>query len=371
MNDMQNKIVAMLLAVLMLGALTACEKQPEYQMPVSTPEPTAEPVPTAEPEPEPEYVPYSGPENPLTGEPVAEDVSAERPVAVMLNNLREAQPQQGNGQADIIYEVLAEGGITRMLGIYQSVNEAGILGSVRSARPYYIELALGHDAIFVHAGGSEEAYSDLKNWNVDNMDGVNGSFSYEGAGVFYRDRYRMGDGTKYAYEHSLLTSGERIYNALLNYGFRTEHEAGYDTGLSFADDGTPAEGTAAQIINVPFSDYKTGVFKYAEDTGLYMVEEYGRAYIDGNDGTQVGVTNVIVLKAPCYNSGDSYGHMNITLSSGRGWYACGGKLVPINWEKEALNSPVRYYNEDGSELQLGRGSTYVNIIPLDNEITAE
>ena len=77
-----------------------------------------------------------------------------RPVAVMLNNLKAAQPQLGVSQADIIYEVPAEGGITRMLGVFQTLEGVGDLGSIRSARPYYLELALGHDALFVHAGGS-------------------------------------------------------------------------------------------------------------------------------------------------------------------------------------------------------------------------
>ena len=71
-----------------------------------------------------------------------------------LNNLKKAQPQLGNAQADIIYEVPAEGGITRMLAVYQTLDGIGTLGSIRSSRPYYIELALGHDALYVHAGAA-------------------------------------------------------------------------------------------------------------------------------------------------------------------------------------------------------------------------
>ena len=111
-----------------------------------------------------------------------------RPVAVMLNNLKKAQPQLGNAQADIIYEVPAEGGITRMLAVYQTLDGIGTLGSIRSSRPYYIELALGHDALYVHAGGSPEAYQDLKSWKVNNIDGVNGSASQ--SAVFWRDQER-------------------------------------------------------------------------------------------------------------------------------------------------------------------------------------
>ena len=128
-----------------------------------------------------------------------------RPVAVMLNNLKKAQPQLGNAQADIIYEVPAEGGITRMLAVYQTLDGIGTLGSIRSSRPYYIELALGHDALYVHAGGSPEAYQDLKSWKVNNIDGVNGSASQ--SAVFWRDQERR---KTMDYEHTLVTSGEKI-----------------------------------------------------------------------------------------------------------------------------------------------------------------
>ncbi len=374
-----KRLIVFAMALFMLLSAAACGGPEPAPVPTATPTPIATPTPTPvptptptpEPTPEPTPTPYSGPVSPLTGEPTDEETAGQRPVAVMLNNIREAQPQQGNSRADIIYEVIAEGGITRMLGVYQSVKGIDVIGSVRSARPYYIELALGHDAIFVHAGGSEDAYAKLSSWDVDNMDGVNGKYSYASAGVFYRDQYRMGDGKKYAYEHSLLTSGERIMNAVENYGIRAELKGDFELGLSFADDGTPSNGTAANVITVPFSNYKTGVFTYDADTGLYMVEEYGSPYIDGNDGSQVSVTNVITLEISCYNSGDSYGHMIVTLDSGGGWYACGGKMVPITWEKGRRNDPFKYYNEDGSELILGVGRTYVNLIPLGSAPTAE
>ena len=90
-----------------------------------------------------------------------------RPVAIMLNNLKQALPQLGQSQADIIYELPAEGGITRMVGVYQSLDDVGTIGSHPLARPYYLEVALGHNrAIFLHAGGSEDAYSKIAQWGA-------------------------------------------------------------------------------------------------------------------------------------------------------------------------------------------------------------
>ena len=127
----------------------------------------------AVPEPEPVVVEPAY-YHPLTGVGMDEDLSRLRPVAVMINDLKAAQPQLGVSQADIIYEMPAEGGITRMVALFQSLDGVGNLGSIRSTRAYYLELALGHDALLVHAGGSPEAYKDIPAWGVDNMDGVNG-----------------------------------------------------------------------------------------------------------------------------------------------------------------------------------------------------
>ena len=172
---MKKRVLAMFLATMMLLSLASCGKKEEPAVPAAEPEPIEEPTPASEPQPEPEPEP-AGPAgiNPLTGLPMEPEYENDRPVAVMFNNLKAAQPQLGISQADIIYEVPAEGGITRMLGVFQSLEGVGTLGSIRSSRPYYLELALGHDALYVHAGGSPEAYKDIPAWGVDNMDGVNG-----------------------------------------------------------------------------------------------------------------------------------------------------------------------------------------------------
>lgn len=357
-------ILLIFLAATGYGGISRLKPPEPEQTPALSP--TAAIKPTAVPSPSPTPEP---PRNPLTGLETNEEYVNSRPYAVMLNNLRDALPQQGNSQADIIYEVVAEGGITRMLGVYQSLEDVGSIGSVRSARPYYIELALGHEAIYVHAGGSEEAYSDLSAWGVEHIDGVRGTFANAAEGVFWRDQYRAGGGKKYSYEHSLLTSGEKLINAAGKAGFSLQHGEGWENPLSFQDDGTPPEGDAASVVTVPFSGYKTGVFRYSEETGLYMVEEYGSAYIDGNSGEQLGVTNVLVLQVPCYNTNDYYGHMRVTLSSGNGWYACGGKIIPITWTKGERDGSMRYYNADGSELVLGRGKSYVSLIPLEKSVS--
>lgn len=328
---------------------------------------TPAPLPAAMPSP-PAPTPYRGPRNPLTGEPMDGEEADLRPVAVMLNNLEQAMPQLGQSQADIIYEVLAEGGITRMLGVYQSVEGLGTVGSIRSARPYYIELALGHDALFLHAGGSEDAYSALRAWGVDHFDSVRGPYlgASPESNMMWRDAARRREN---GLEHSVVATGTSI-ERFLPEQVRRVHESSYQDPQTFVDDGTPAGGAQAEIITVPYSYYKTGVFLYDPESGDYLVEEYGEPYIDGNTGGQVAVTNVLILATDCRYTGDSLGHMEVEIvGEGEGWFACGGRVIPIKWRKKDRESPIEYAAESGKPLALGRGNRYVNIVPLDAAVT--
>ncbi len=357
------RLLPLLLALLL--TLSACGGAKDAQpTPDVTPAPTAEPTPAPTPEPTP--IPAEK-VNPLTGlEIPGSGTAVQRPVAVMLNNIKVALPQRGNSQADIIYEVLAEGGITRMLGVYQTMEGVGEVGSIRSSRPYYLDLALGLDAIYIHAGGSEDAYADIKSWGVTALDYVR-STKYNA--IFWRDKERV---KSKGYEHSVFTSGDAITQHFPEFSFRKDHEDGYSLPYTYAADGAPANGDAALTIQVPFSNYKTGVFRYDASTGKYLVEEYNAPLVDENNGQQVAVTNVLVLQASC-RAIDDYGRMRVDLGgySGSGWFACGGKIIPITWSKADRNSPLVYAAADGTPLTLGQGNSYVNIIPKSNSITVE
>ena len=376
-DAMKKRVVAMLLAACMMLALVGCgekktEEEPapapvEKEEPAPAPAPVPEPVP--EPEPEPEPVPAL-PEhmNPLTGEEIDPEKINDRPVAVMFNNLKAAQPQIGQSTADIIYEIEAEGGITRMVGVYQSLDGVGTLGSIRSTRPYYLEVALGHDAMLVHAGASPEAYKNIDSWGVDNMDGVNGASD---AQIFWRDAQRKKNA---GYEHSMVTSSEKILEYLAKDKFRLEHKDGYAYTQNFAVEGTPENGGDAGKLTLRFSAYKTGTFTYDADSGLYMVGQYGGKYVDGATNEQVGVTNVLVLETEIGEiPGDKALRCRARMTgTGEGEFFCGGKSLPIKWSKADRNSQFVYTLEDGTPLTLGQGTSYVCIIdPTRSTLTVE
>lgn len=330
---------------------------------IQQPAPTATPSPT--PTPAPRFT------NPLTGLETEQDMSGRKPVAVMLNNLKAAQPQQGNSQADIIYEVLAEGGITRMLALYQDVSAVPVVGSIRSARLYYLELAMGHDAVYVHAGGSPGFYEAQQKWGQQTVDGVNGYYSWSSTKLFWRDSHRV-SGQNYKYEHSLVTSGENLVRILTEQGLLTDHRADYAYEMNFAPTVKLRDGVRADTVTVPFSTYKTGVFRYEPETGKYLVEEYGSPYIDGNDGSQVATSNLLILKTSCkVIPGDGEGRLDVELRGGEGWYACDGVMVPIIWAKGERDEQIHYFTTNGAPLTLKAGNSYVCIVPDNCRVTAE
>lgn len=281
-----------------------------------------------------------------------------RPVAVMLNNLKKAQPQLGNSQADIIYEVPAEGGITRMLAVYQTLDGIGTLGSIRSSRPYYIELALGHDALYVHAGGSPEAYQDLKSWKVNNIDGVNGSASQ--SAVFWRDQERR---KTMDYEHTLVTSGEKIQSFWDSSKYAKTHGDGYTYSQTFTDEPLTG-GATAEHVKLAYTSYKTGLFDYDAATGRYLVSQYQAPYVDGNTGEQVSAVNLLLLETNIsVISGDKEGRLKVRITGeGDGLLCRNGQSVPIHWSRADRNSPFVYTTADGQPLALGRGNSYVCIM---------
>lgn len=312
----------------------------------------------------PEY-PYT---NPLTGEGMNQDISAQRPFAVMLNNLRKALPQLGVSKADVIYEIVAEGGITRMMAVFQDLEGTGELGSIRSARDYYVNLAVGHDAIYIHAGGSPQAYEAFNAWNVTNIDFVNGPYGK----MCWRDPDRRKNA---GLEHSLLTSSEKILEQLPGR-FAREHSDGYEVGWTF-DGEAPAGGQRAVKLAVPFSSYKTGYFTYDEGTGRYSIEQHidkkDIPYVDGTDDTAVTVSNVLVLYTDISGvKGDDKGRRAVrTTGVGDGLLLRDGQIYEITWQRDSEQVCYSFLDAGKRPIPLAVGSSYINIVSTDSKVEWE
>ncbi len=341
------------------------EKSPSPSSASPSVEPSKKPSPSPSPSPSPEPT-YAGPVNPLTGIPTDTDISNNRPYAIMINNIKAAQPQIGISKADIIYEILVEGGITRMMAIFQDVTSAGEIGSIRSARPYFVDIAMGLDALYIHAGGSEDAYSKLYASGIFHLDGVNGKKQ----DIFFRDPVRK---STMGLVHSLVTTDELILKFVPTYKVDPEHKEGYACNMTFIDNATAAGALTSSGITAHFSSSKTTTFDYNAASGLYDISQYGKAYADGNNDSRISVANVLILRTSInVIAGDDAGRIDVDVTgSGTGFFFCGGKYEEITWSRAKSTDQFKFTRQDGTEIIFGKGKTYICIVSNTDKVDIE
>lgn len=298
--------------------------------------------------------------HPLTGVPMIQAFTA-RPVAVVINNLKDALPHHGVSEADMFYEIETEGGITRCLAVFTNLAGNPKIGPVRSARTFFNNIAVGYDAPIVHCGGSvrgrNAGYGDssdkISNW--EHLDQV-----YNG-GYFFRDEdryYNLG----YNWEHTLFATGDDLLAGLDSKGYLVEEARDY--GLQFAeDDKLELDGFVAQSVTVTFKGDKTSSFRYDELDKVYKMSQYNDIYIDANTGNQMAFKNLIVIYTEQWKRHDGeYSRSYYELQGeGEGYMAVNGEIVKINWSREDLRTPFVYTYADGTPVTLGVGKTYVAV----------
>ncbi len=347
------KRIFTLLIVLCL-VLCACGGKPEATEPSTQPttEPTTEAttVPTTEPP-----VLYH---HPLTGEALTEPMT-DRPVAVVINNLKAALPHHGVAEADWFYEVETEGGITRCLAVFTKLEGNPKIGPVRSARTFFNNIAVSYEAPIVHCGGSVRGRNAGYGDSGDKIDG------WEHLDQTYNGKYFFRDEDRYYYkgynwEHTLFATGDDLLKGLADKGYLTSGERDY--GLQFSED-LKLGGSVAGDVVITFRGDKTSSFQYDTSSGLYKMSQYGDIYIDGNTNEQMTFKNVMVLYTDQWKRHDGeYSRSYYTLDGeGEGYLAVNGEIVKIKWSREGLRYPFKYTLEDGTPITLGIGTTYVAI----------
>ncbi len=303
----------------------------------------------------------------LTGLPVESEADVtKRPVAIMINNIQKALPQYGISEASIIFEALAEGGITRLLAVFEDVSDVGQIGTVRSSRPIYIDLAESIDAVYIHFGASPEAYSRLANDDIDSYDFIEGKNN----SLYWRDSERIKTS---GYEHSAFTSGDRIAEKLSADGVRMTRSSNYGSMFNFSETIPSYDVKDATNISAVFSSYKTGTYTYDEDLGLYRIGQYGKKHVDAGTDSQIAFKNVFILRMNSYViRGDAAGRLRFeSTGEGTGYYFVNGEKREITWKRASQTAPFKFYTSDGSELKVFPGDSYIAIVPLDAKVTIE
>lgn len=360
MNTKQKKILGTILAVSLLAVvalsiyLVLSGRQGELQNKGETPPRTGEasgatPAPTGDPN-------AGKVKSRLTGKYIKPSVAEKRPYAVMINNIGYAfQHQMGTSKAAIIYEALAEGGITRMLAVYEDVSGVKKIGSVRSARHYYVEFAEEWDAIYCHFGHTKYAVSKMEELKTNNLSGL----SAIGGVVYARD-------LSIRAPHNVFTNGKKLKKGAKKLGYSMERdETAMAEHFNFYDTDTdPAAGKAAKNVTIPFSAYSTCKMKYNKKKKLYMKSEYGKKHMDACYKKQLAFKNVIIQLVDESNiDHNGYQTMKLKKASGKGYYYTNGKRVKITWKRRESTNEMAYYDASGNVLSLNPGKTYIAVYP--------
>jgi hypothetical protein len=293
----------------------------------------------------------------LSGLWVPIEIGTKRPYAFQFNNFKTVRNQWGISQADIVYECIVEGGITRLLGIGENYTGDRI-GSTRSSRHYFVSIADEYDAIYIHFGKTKYATAKMKELGIDNLDGETGI----GTTVFYRDKSMNAP-------HNAFASLKGILKGIEQKKYETKHEEGYAPHYSFYEEDTDlTSDIVANKLTIDFSGYNTPTFEYNSKDKLYYRNQFGEPHKDSNTGEQLRFKNIIIQFVKEWDiDRNDYQTMDLENASGSGYYITNGKMVKITWKKNEDKRFMRYYNEAGEELTINPGKTYIALFPRDRE----
>ena len=288
--------------------------------------------------------------------------SKSRPYAVMINNINVARPlQSGLQDAYLMYEIIVEGGITRYMALFMDQNTTRI-GSIRSARHYFLDYALENDAIYVHHGQSPQAQNDFSALGVDRI-------VVDNSKTGWRDK-----SLNVSSEHTLFTSIEKLNKGIGSK--RTERKN--NLLLTYSADSldlTKYEGqTTANNVSIKYSNAVTSSYKYDPETKLYLRSVNGKEHTDYVTKQTYRFKNIITYQVKNYTLDDveNKGRQGLeNIGSGTGYYISEGIAVPITWEKKSRKSQTIYKYQNGEKLVVNDGNTFIQIQPKGQTLTIE
>lgn len=280
--------------------------------------------------------------------------SKTRPYAIMINNLGVARPlQSGLQDAMIIYEMIVEGGLTRYMAVFQDQNTERI-GSIRSARHYFLDYALENDAIYVHHGNSPQAAADFKTLNIDRI-------SVDASKTGWRDK-----SLNVSTEHTLFTNIAKLNNGVGNKRKTRNKDFLLNYSETPVDLSTKEGAIKANNIEITYSGSVKSSYEYDESAQNYKRSVNGKAHTDYVTKKQYTFKNIITYQVSNTSLNDGSGKDRQTLDnigSEEGYYITNGYAVPITWSKSSRSSQTVYKYKDGTEIDVNDGNTFIQIQP--------
>lgn len=295
---------------------------------------------------------------------IYDEDSNKRPIAVMIDNNVGYSSQVGLQDAFVTYEVIVEGGLTRIMAIFKDKNTT-LIGPVRSSRHYFLDYALEYDSIYAHYGWSTFAENDIKSLRVNNINGLYVDSAY------WRDR-------KIAAPHNVFTNIETLYKSAENLGYQTttdEWEAlpiTSDTvdltkikNKNCTDTDCNTGLVQANKVTIPYSNSQTRSYAYDSERKVYLRYMNHNAHIDRDSKEQYHYKNIIIIKVR-NKTLDSYGRQDLdTTGTKEAYYITNGYAIPITAKKDARSGKTSYNYMDGNEVKLNDGNTFIQIEPVN------
>jgi hypothetical protein len=338
------------------GSAAAASRTPTETPTIATLAPTSRPTPRPTPEPTPEPTPRLV-AAPLTGLLVSPEDAVRHPIAVMIDDHKDARPQSGFNAAAVVWQAPAEGGIPRYMLIFQDSVPA-LIGPVRSARQYYIEWAAEWNAVYVHSGGSPGALATLRSdghgelvWNAD-------EFRYGGS-YLWRNPDRVAP-------HNVYSDGERLRALAARVGAPDgpiEPAWSFGPGLG----GESRRVGTTLTVNYP---YETITYRYDAVANTYRryTDQAAEPQVDPADGRVVAPSNVVVLRMRFGALHDGHPEKRRLdaedVGSGEAIISTNGRIIEGTWSKDSTSGATRLFGVDGAPVTLTAGQTFVQVIAL-------
>ena len=285
----------------------------------------------------------------------------DRPIAVMIDNHDDAWPQAGLQRAYMVYEIIVEGGETRLMALFKGADDVEKIGPVRSARHYFIDYAMENDAIYTHFGESPQASSDIKKYNIAEIDGIS-----EDGTTFWRVKDK-------AAPHNAVTSMKNLIQSAKNKNYRMTSSE--DSVLNYVTDEVNLEdGQGAVSVTIPHSQLQTVKYEYDEQNKVYERYARGKEQVDWDTDEPITVKNIIITFCDNYTLSDAEnkGRQGIkNIGTFDGYYITNGKAIKIKCIKNARDEQTVYQDLNGKEIDFNDGNTFVHICPTDADVEIE
>ena len=291
----------------------------------------------------------------------------DRPIAFMIDNNKNAQPQASLNSTYLVYEIIVEGGESRLMALFKGT-VADQVGPIRSARHYFIDYAMENDALYAHLGMSPQAQATFQEFGIQHINGqvYDTGKARTDTSLYWRVKHKKAP-------HNAYTNTESILEIAKGFGWKTTSDK--EPVLNYVTEEVELnqeDAFAVESVKIPYAKGHTVEYKYNSETGRYTRWSKGKKMFDEMTGEEVTTKNLIITLAENYtlDDGEDKGRQDVlTIGSLDGYYITNGKAIKIKCNKTSRFEQTQYVDLDGNEIKVNDGNTWINVCPIEADLT--